>query len=200
MFPLSTVLFPHALIPLHVFEPRYRALMADCLAGDSRFGIVLIARGSEVGGGDRRTDVGTRVTITGARELDDGRWFLLARGESRIRVAEWLADDPYPLALVEEWSEPPTEVPATLLQRAEQSLRRTRGLLSESGDTSALSADLVLSDDPATASWQLCAEAPVGAMDAQDLLAAPGAVERLELLIAYTEALELDLHRLLSGG
>ena len=41
MFPLSTVLFPYAQIPLHVFEPRYRALVADCLAGDARFGIVL---------------------------------------------------------------------------------------------------------------------------------------------------------------
>src|SRR5580698_965052 len=59
MFPLSTVLFPHAEIPLHIFEPRYRALAHDCLAADSRFGIVLIERGSEVGGGDHRMAVGT---------------------------------------------------------------------------------------------------------------------------------------------
>ena len=49
MFPLSTVLFPHAALPLHVFEARYRRLMADCLAGDGSFGVVLIARGPEVG-------------------------------------------------------------------------------------------------------------------------------------------------------
>jgi len=73
MFPLSTVLFPHAQIPLHVFEPRYRALTADCLAGDARFGIVLIARGSEVGGGDERMTVGTRAVITHAASLADGR-------------------------------------------------------------------------------------------------------------------------------
>jgi Lon protease-like protein len=45
MFPLSAVLFPHASMSLHVFEPRYRELMRDCLAGDARFGIVLIERG-----------------------------------------------------------------------------------------------------------------------------------------------------------
>ena len=54
MFPLSAVLYPHAQIPLHVFEPRYRALMHDCLEADRRFGVVLIEHGSEVGGGDQR--------------------------------------------------------------------------------------------------------------------------------------------------
>ena len=58
MFPLSAVLYPHAQIPLHIFEPRYRALTRDCLAGDSRFGVVLIERGAEVGGGDQRMAVG----------------------------------------------------------------------------------------------------------------------------------------------
>ncbi|MET1002223.1 MAG: LON peptidase substrate-binding domain-containing protein, partial [Acidimicrobiia bacterium] len=51
MFPLGSVLFPHALLPLHVFEPRYRVMMRHCLEGDKEFGVVLIERGSEVGGG-----------------------------------------------------------------------------------------------------------------------------------------------------
>src|SRR4051812_26706984 len=54
MFPLGTVLFPHAVLPLHVFEPRYRALVETCLHSDGRFGVVLIERGYEVGGGDAR--------------------------------------------------------------------------------------------------------------------------------------------------
>src|ERR1700677_1959117 len=100
MFPLSAVLFPHARMPLHVFEPRYRQLMQDCLAGDARFGIVLIARGSEVGGGDERSALGTRGVITEAAELPDGRWVLEVEGEALIQVEEWLPDDPYPVALV----------------------------------------------------------------------------------------------------
>ena len=100
MFPLSAVLFPHATMPLHVFEPRYRELMRDCLAGDARFGVVLIARGSEVGGGDERNRYGTRGVITEAAELPDGRWVLEIAGEALIEVEEWLPDDPYPVALV----------------------------------------------------------------------------------------------------
>ena len=54
MFPLGSVLFPHALLPLRIFEPRYQALLDSCLAGDGRFGVVLIERGFEVGGGEDR--------------------------------------------------------------------------------------------------------------------------------------------------
>ena len=63
MFPLGSVLFPHAVLPLHVFEPRYLALVERCLAGDQEFGVVLIERGSEVGGGDVRFSVGTVTRI-----------------------------------------------------------------------------------------------------------------------------------------
>jgi len=59
MFPLGTVLLPRAHLPLHIFEERYRALARDCLAGDRSFGVVLIERGQEVGGGDVRFSVGT---------------------------------------------------------------------------------------------------------------------------------------------
>src|SRR5687767_6923459 len=52
MFPLGTVLFPHMVLPLHVFEPRYRVLTRRCLDGEPMFGVVLIVRGSEVGGDD----------------------------------------------------------------------------------------------------------------------------------------------------
>jgi len=84
MFPLSTVLFPEAGLPLHVFEERYRALMGSCLASDGEFGVVLIARGSEVGGGDQRTDVGTVARIANVAELEDGRLLVVATGVRRI--------------------------------------------------------------------------------------------------------------------
>src|SRR6478672_4324189 len=73
MFPLGTVLLPFAHLPLHIFEPRYRALVKDCLAGDGEFGVVLIERGHEVGGGDVRFGVGTVARIVQTAELPDGR-------------------------------------------------------------------------------------------------------------------------------
>jgi uncharacterized protein len=200
MFPLSAVLYPYAQISLHVFEPRYRALMTDCLAGDSRFGVVLIERGSEVGGGDQRMAVGTRAVITKAVALSDGRWLLLVQGDVRIRVGRWLADEPYPLAMVEEWPSREDAVAASLLRRAEQAVRRTRGLLSESGASSALSAQIHFAEDPEVASWQICAEAPLNMMDAQRVLCTASTLERLELLIELTEAMEHDLHRMLASG
>src|SRR5438270_10838595 len=78
MFPLGTVLLPFAHLPLHIFEPRYRALVKDCLAGDGEFGVVLIERGHEVGGGDVRFGVGTVAHIVQTAELPDGRGLVRA--------------------------------------------------------------------------------------------------------------------------
>jgi hypothetical protein len=200
MFPLSAVLFPHASMPLHVFEPRYRELMRDCLAGDARFGVVLIERGSEVGGGDERSTLGTRGLITKAVELPDGRWVLAVEGEALIRVDEWLPDDPYPVALVRE--APLPAAPGTagpLVGAAARRVRRARALLAEQGGAPPLPAEMALDGggDAEVASWQLCAAAPLNAYDAQRLLAADGAPERLRLLGELMEDLELDLHRML---
>jgi Lon protease-like protein len=200
MFPLSAVLFPHASMPLHVFEPRYRDLMRDCLAGDARFGIVLIARGSEVGGGDERSTLGTRGIITQAAELPDGRWVLEIEGEAVIAVEEWLPDDPYPVALVRDASAEPSPGDAIpLVGPAGQRVRRARALLAEQGGAPPLPAELALDGggDADLASWQLCAAAPLSAYDAQRLLAADGAPERLRLLAELMDELELDLHRML---
>jgi Lon protease-like protein len=144
--------------------------------------------------------VGTRGVITKAAALSDGRWLLMVQGDVRIKVGHWLADDPYPLAMVHEWAPRVDAVPISLLQRAEQSVRRTRGLLSESGATSALSADTQFDEDPDVASWQMCTEAPLNTMDAQRVLSTGGTLERVELLIELTEAMEQDLHRILALG
>ena len=90
-------------LPLHVFEPRYRAHgRALPGTGTPEFGVVLIERGREVGGGDVRTYVGTVARIAEAGQFADGRWALAAVGIRRIRVEAWLEDDPYPRAEVED--------------------------------------------------------------------------------------------------
>jgi uncharacterized protein len=200
MFPLSAVLFPHATMPLHVFEPRYRELLRDCLAGGARFGIVLIERGSEVGGGDERSSLGTRGLITQTAELPDGRWVLEIEGEALIAVEEWLPDDPYPVALVHDVTPAPCSGDAgPLVGAAGQRVRRARALLAEQGGAPPLAPDLVLDGggDIDRAAWQLCSVAPLSAYDAQRLLAAEDAPERLRLLADLMEELELDLHRML---
>jgi len=202
MFPLSAVLFPHGSMPLHVFEPRYRALMRDCLGGDRRFGVVLIERGSEVGGGDQRATVGTRGVITRAAELVDGRWMLEVRGEAVVAVEEWLPDDPYPVALVSETAPVPGgQDPAPLLDAVARRVRRARALLAEHGGGPPLPPGLELDGggDAEAATWQLCAAAPLSAYDAQRLLAISDPVERVRLLDSLVEEVQRDLERMLGA-
>lgn len=199
MFPLGTVLFPGGALPLHVFEDRYRVMVRDCLAGTPEFGVVLIERGSEVGGGDVRSDIGTLARIVEAAELPDGRWAIGAIGLGRIRVLRWLVDDPYPRAEIEPWPDPPSEPAlAHRLPAVVALLRRALALRAEIGERAA-PATLELSDDPALASYQAAAAAPLGPLDRQRLLGAPTVGARLDLLAGLlreeVEALEAHVAR-----
>ncbi len=200
MFPLGSVLFPHVLLPLHVFEPRYRSLTRDCLRHGHEFGVVLIERGAEVGGGDTRFGVGTVARIVEAAELPDGRWALLAVGTRRVRVCTWLPDDPYPLALVCDLPEAPLAAAAVdALHQAERAVRRALALLAEL-DEPTVPAGVELDGDPAVAVYQLAAIAPLGPVDKQRLLEEDDPADRLHLLTALaTDAAAVFAYRLSAG-
>ena len=200
MFPLSTVLFPGAPLPLHVFEPRYRTMLAECLEDEPHeFGVVLISRGSEVGGGDQRTDVGTVARIEALHRSDDGRYALLARGTTRIRVVSWLPDDPFPAARVEEL---PDAVGAGGdragtggFPSATAAIRTVEALMSELGSS--------VPDQPVgaeTSLWELCGRLPVNALDRQRLLVTDDPESRARLLVELADAVARDLVHLLAGG
>lgn len=197
MFPLGSVLLPGGLLPLHVFEDRYRQLVVDCLAdddGDPEFGVTMIERGREVGGGDSRSNVGVVARMVQVNALDDRRYAIVAVGTRRIRVNAWLPDDPYPLADVDDWpDEQPDapELPATV----DAALGRLRDVLELAVDVGQLSEvpELNISDDPLLASYQLAGLAPIGPADRFRLLAAPSPAHRLEL---FGEALD-DLEAML---
>jgi Lon protease-like protein len=201
MFPLGTVLFPYALLPLHVFEPRYRIMMRHVLDGDREFGVVLIERGNEVGGGDTRFDVGTVARIVQIAEMPDGRYAISTVGLRRIRVRRWLDDDPYPRAEVEVLVElPPTPaaVPARarvvdVFARVTELARHIDARIGEPPD---------FDPDPVRASYEAAAVAPIGPFDAQQLLAIDDVAMRLELLAQLLDERETELRaRLdLDGG
>lgn len=199
MFPLGTVLMPSVVLPLHVFEPRYRRLVEDCLAGDRSFGVVLIERGQEVGGGDVRTDVGTTATMVGASELGEGRWYLMTVGTTRLRVVRWLDDDPYPRAEVADWEDDPAAPAATPEAYAELlgSVRRLLALASEMGTPSAV-ATTEFATDPALGTFQVAAAIPLGPLDRQAVLATEGSEARRALLSTLVAERTADLHAGLS--
>ncbi len=187
MFPLGMVLFPAQMLPLRIFEPRYRALVDTCLRDDVGFGVVLIERGSEVGGGDVRTGVGTLARIVHAQPYPDGRWSIAAIGVERIRVQAWLPDDPYPCADIEPFPDQPiTGTVDALVARATELLRQVLALRAELGEP-VPPATFEVSPDPLAASYQLAAGAPFGPVDRLALLGAPGPVDRLERLVALLD-------------
>jgi Lon protease-like protein len=182
MFPLGSVLFPHALLPLHVFEQRYRSLVDRCLAEDIPFGVVLIERGSEVGGGDVRFPVGTLARIVQVGRFDDGRYALVSAGVQRCRIQEWLADDPFPQAHVEVLADLANPDGAVLIPEVTLLLRRVLALHAQLGAAVA-SPEIVLDQDPVRASFEAAALAPIGPLDAQALLELDDAGARLARLV-----------------
>jgi Lon protease-like protein len=201
MFPLGTVLLPGAVLPLHVFEPRYRALVQHCLSegNEPEFGVVLIERGSEVGGGDVRRDAGVVARVVEVTELPGGRYAVVAVGTRRIRVRAWMDDDPYPLAEVEDWPDAaPSDDLAERLESVVAQLRRVLALTAELGSPAA-PATVELASDPRLASYHAAAVAPLGPADQYDLLVAPSPDVRLERLAAMLADAE-ELARLRLGG
>jgi Lon protease-like protein len=189
MFPLGVVHFPGVALPLRVFEPRYRQLTADCLQDTREFGVVLIERGSEVGGGDVRTDVGTMTSIVEAGIDASGMIHLATVGTRRIRVIRWLDDDPYPRADVEDLPPPPEGDPAP----TERKVRRALALKAELEEPAAPH-DVALDDDPIRRLFQLAAVAPLGPLDHQRLLASDDPLALLDRMMdEEVEVLETRL-------
>jgi Lon protease-like protein len=197
MFPLGTVVFPYTAIPLRVFEPRYQTLVDRALAGDRRFGIVLIERGFEVGGGDQRFAIGTLVEVLEVADLEGGHRAIVVAGIDRIEVVRWLDDDPYPQAIVAPVIE--ADEPEPRLDVARSRLDRVLALASEMGaDVAGL--DRSLAPDPTAASYQLAALSPLSALDHQRLLESPGPHSRVEAAITLmSEQADLLTARLAAG-
>ncbi len=197
MFPLGTVLFPHAVLPLHVFEPRYRVMMRRCIEGEREFGVVLIERGNEVGGGDTRFDIGTVAHIVQAAELEDGRYAIAAVGLGRFQIVRWLAEDPYPNAEVEVLEE------GAPLAGADAARDRVFAAFGDVLELWHVLDDRVPTAVPPPSSdatrdlFEVAATAPLGPLDAQRVLeAAPEsrAVLLEQLLADLVEELRARIH------
>jgi Lon protease-like protein len=188
MFPLGMTLLPGALLPLHVFEPRYRQMVYDILSDDvnpPEFGVTMIERGHEVGGGDARAEVGTVARIVDMQVTPDGRYAVVAVGTERLRVNSWLPDDPYPLADVDVWpdEDDPDPVPAAEIAALHRRVREINDLVRSLGDE-APPPDAEISDDPRMAVYHLGSLSPLGPVDRHRMLLAPGLAERVQVLLA----------------
>ena len=177
MFPLGSVLMPAMPLPLRIFEPRYLKLLGDLVAEETpEFGVVLIERGQEVGGGEKRMSLGTIASVTDIGTSEEF-YGLESVGSKRFRVNAWLPDDPYPIADIDFlpdliWDD--TLMPSRV--HLETKVRQLLAFASEFGDLQ-YSSDVELSEDPMEACWQLAGVLPIGQLDQMDLLASQSAEE-----------------------
>ncbi len=192
MFPLESPLLPEQDLPLRIFEPRYGALVRHCIEEGDPFGVVLISAGREVGGGDARCEVGTLARIVECVDHGAGRYSLLCRTGERIRVCEWLPDDPYPRAAVRLWpDETGDPVTADQLLDLEDRVMAVFELIADARGAELPERAALLGEacggDPGQRLFELASRVPIGVADRYAVLAAPSAADRLA---AFGEAVD----------
>jgi Lon protease-like protein len=197
MFPLGTVLLPAMPLSLRIFEERYLKLLGDLVTSDNpEFGVVLIERGQEVGGSDKRMGIGTIASVTNIGTLDEF-YGLESVGSQRFRVNAWLPDDPYPLADVDLlpdliWDDSLTPARVHL----EAKVRNLLAFASEFGDLQS-GADTEFSDDPIDACWQLAGVLPIGQLDQRDLLQSVSAEDLISRTLEIVNTADETLRRMM---
>jgi uncharacterized protein len=204
MFPLGSVLFPFSVLPLRVFEDRYKALMLDVMAGSGEFGIVLIERGSEVGGGDVRFTVATVAKVLELHQLEDGGSLIAVVGTRRVEVLNWINDERYPMADVRDLDADLDEagggdVDSVALDSMISALRQVLAMRTELNEGGA-PATIEFDESAVARVWQACAVLPVGPLDDLALLRCESSAQRIGLLQALIDDEALVLRNRLGSG
>ena len=205
MFPLERAMLPGEELPLRIFEPRYSALVSDCLElDDPAFGVVLIEAGREVGGGDARSDVGTLAHIAEVADFGDGRYRLNCVMAERFRVLEWQPDHPYPRAAIELWPDEPGEpVGVDAIRNVEDKMIALFERIAGARGAEINARDILAGADaaPDAAMWlyALTTRLPMGEADRYSVLSAPTVSARLAALSEAVETVSALVEFQLSG-
>jgi Lon protease-like protein len=185
IFPLNVVLFPGMMLPLHIFEPRYREMVSRCMEGDRTFGVCLIASGEEVGGPAEPVSVGTTCEIRALEPLDDGRMHLITFGGERFRIRRLIHEAAYLEAEIEPYPEPEPSGLGGLAESAREAADRfIRAALEAQGETER---EFELPEDPVALANLIGSVLPAPAAVRQELLEAP-IEERLRRGLELLEA------------
>ena len=191
LFLLNTVLFPGASLPLQIFEERYKRLLQDCLDSDSRFGIVLIKSGDEVGQPAIPHPIGTVAHITQVNEIRGDRFFVAITGERRFKINTITQHRPYITAdvsvLPDDDAEEARPQSEDIRQLLNEYLRLITGL--QGGWTS----EVRTSRDPAVLSYYIAETLLIDLSEKQQLLEQPSVASRLE---SEAEVLRRDIDQL----
>jgi Lon protease-like protein len=184
LFPLTTVLFPEMLLPLHIFEPRYRLLVRRSMDEDRPFGVVLIRSGQDVGGSAEPHAIGTEAKIMAFSPLSDGRSYIVVRGGRRFAIEEAIPDtEPYLVGRVryleEHDGDGALERAAIAVEAYGQYIVAVMAVTDDARGDRAI-VDELASVAPREAAYRIAASLAVDASERQRLLELPSDAERLE--------------------
>src|SRR4051812_13714085 len=192
IFPLTVVLFPGTPLPLHIFEPRYKRLLADCLQSDRRFGLTPVDEMSDVPGPGA---IGCVAEVRVNQELPDGRSNIVVVGGSRFMVSRLLNESlPYLTADVQPFEDHPGSAPAPdRVEALRELFTRYLAELRELNDT--LPEEAALSDDGLSLSFQVAGQIECDFGVKQRLLAERSTARRVDALIMLLPVLTSAVER-----
>ena len=209
LFPLNVVLFPGMMLPLHIFEPRYREMVNRCIDEEIPFGVVLIQDGHEVGGAAQPHSVGTAARIKKVARAADGTMNITAVGMQRFRILELDHSRSYLSAKVAQFPllNGSTKAATDMVHHVRPKIYEYVSLLSKASQTE-LKLDR-LPEDPTTLAFLVAIALQVDNNDKQQLLAMPGVPEMLAreryllsyetLLLRYMVETQANLPEMGSG-
>jgi Lon protease-like protein len=198
LFPLNTVLFPGAVLNLHIFEPRYKQMVTECLEGGEAFGVCLIRDGDEAA--DRAAmpyDVGTTAEIGDVTPLDNGRYYISTVGRRRFRVEAVIEREPYLMVEVSYLHEDPPSEAATIESLVREIRAVFRDYLRLLVEFSGMHAEIELPDDPVEASFLIGDALQVADTMKQRLLELSSTEQRLTVELGFLRRLLPQLRSLL---
>jgi Lon protease-like protein len=180
LFPLNVVLFPGMVLPLHIFEPRYREMINRCVEEEIPLGVVLIQEGQEVGGAAKPHMIGTAARIVKVDRALDGTMNITAVGMQRFRILELDHSHSYLSAKVAQFPivNGSTKAATDMVHRVRPKIIEYVSLLSKASKTE-LKLDR-LPEDPTTLAFLVAIALQVDNDDKQKLLAMPGVPEILD--------------------
>jgi Lon protease-like protein len=195
IFPLSIVLFPEAPQLLHIFEPRYRQMLADCLEADRRFGVSFV-QASESSSTPQLGDVGCSAYVKSHHPLPDGRSNILVLGERRYAVRDYLETDRLYLVAAVEFVDDDPEADAELDELAHGVRHAFAGFIDAFGvPMEQPGGRLQLPEDAVQLSFQIAAALDLDPREKQVLLELRSPAERLRRLRRYLKELGKDAAR-----
>jgi Lon protease-like protein len=197
LFPLNTVLFPGANLNLHVFEPRYRQMISECLDANEAFGVVLIREGQEAGDAEVMPhEVGTTAEICDVTALPAGRFYISTTGRKRFRIHDVVSREPYLLVDV-EYLEEELDDRMAILELSDEVREEFREYLRLLVEFSGTAADFDVPSDPVDASFLIGDALQVADAMKQRLLELSNTQQRLRVELGFLRRLLPQLRTLL---